>query len=98
VCLAVAVLLGCFSAPDSTTSHAGGGAPPAAAPTFVGEWQAAAGGQQQPQQPPQPQQQLPVDPVSKQSVRQRLALVSSCYPLARPTRGMLKQVFGFFNA
>jgi hypothetical protein len=35
--------------------------------------------------------------VTKQSVRQVLAFVSSCYPQARPTRGMLKQVFNFFN-
>ena len=35
--------------------------------------------------------------VTKQSVRQRLALVSSCYPAACPTRGMLKQVYNFFE-
>lgn len=40
---------------------------------------------------------FPPIPVSKQSVRQQLALVSGCYPLARPTRGMLKQVFNFFE-
>jgi hypothetical protein len=40
---------------------------------------------------------VPVDLVTKHSVRQRLALVSACYPPARPTRGMLKQVFNFFE-
>jgi hypothetical protein len=40
---------------------------------------------------------LPVTSVSKQSVRQQLARVSGCYPLARPTRAMLKQVFNFFE-
>jgi hypothetical protein len=35
--------------------------------------------------------------VSKQCVRQKLAAVSSCYPSARPTRGLLKQVFSFFD-
>ena len=35
--------------------------------------------------------------VTKQSVRQALAFVSSHYPQARPTRGMLKQVFNFFE-
>ena len=35
--------------------------------------------------------------VTKGDVRQRLALVSGCYPNARPTRGSLKQVFNFFQ-
>ena len=36
-------------------------------------------------------------PVTKQSIRRALALVSRLYPLARPTRGMLKEVFNFFE-
>lgn len=36
-------------------------------------------------------------PVSKHSIRRVLAIVSRFYPLARPTRGMLKQVFNFFE-
>ena len=35
--------------------------------------------------------------VTKDNVRQRLAYVSSSYPIARPTRGSLKQVFNFFQ-
>ncbi len=35
--------------------------------------------------------------VTKGDVRQRLALVSGCYPNARPTRGSLKQIFNFFQ-
>ena len=35
--------------------------------------------------------------VSKQSIRRILAIISRLYPLARPTRGMLKQVFNFFE-
>ncbi|GFR43385.1 hypothetical protein Agub_g4460, partial [Astrephomene gubernaculifera] len=34
--------------------------------------------------------------VSKDAVRQRLAYVSAWYPPARPTRGMLRQVFNHF--
>lgn len=34
--------------------------------------------------------------VSKEYVRQQLATVSAHYPAARPTRGMLKQVFNYF--
>ncbi|KXZ52061.1 hypothetical protein GPECTOR_10g1084 [Gonium pectorale] len=33
---------------------------------------------------------------SKDAVRQRLAFVSGCYPPARPTRGMLRQVYNHF--
>ncbi|GAX78930.1 hypothetical protein CEUSTIGMA_g6369.t1 [Chlamydomonas eustigma] len=36
--------------------------------------------------------------ITKLSVRQALAQVSKWYPLARPTRGMLKQVYNFFEA
>lgn len=36
-------------------------------------------------------------PSIKSSVRQTLAFVTSWYPHARPTRGMLKQVAGFFH-
>lgn len=36
--------------------------------------------------------------VTKHSVRQALAFVSSHCPQARPTRGMLRQVFNFFNS
>ena len=35
--------------------------------------------------------------VTKQSIRRVLAVISRLYPLARPTRGMLKQVFNFFE-
>eukprot|EP01023_Acetabularia_acetabulum_P013280 TRINITY_DN16360_c0_g1_i4.p3 TRINITY_DN16360_c0_g1~~TRINITY_DN16360_c0_g1_i4.p3 ORF type:complete len:163 (+),score=4.09 TRINITY_DN16360_c0_g1_i4:25-513(+) len=34
--------------------------------------------------------------VSKQSVKQCLAIISGNYPVARPSRGMLKQVFNYF--
>ena len=36
-------------------------------------------------------------PVTKQSIRRVLAIISRLYPLARPTRGLLKQVFNFFE-
>ena len=36
-------------------------------------------------------------PVTKHSIRRVLAVVSRLYPLARPTRGMLKQVYNFFE-
>lgn len=70
-----------------------------AEPSFAGTWQPDS--QQEEEQSALQQQQqcasqLPAVPVSKQSVRQQLALVSGCYPLARPTRAMLKQVFNFF--
>ncbi|DBA66398.1 TPA: hypothetical protein ACH3X2_002378 [Trebouxia sp. C0005] len=35
--------------------------------------------------------------VTKHSIRRVLALISRLYPLARPSRGMLKQVFNFFE-
>ncbi len=38
-----------------------------------------------------------VDAVSKEAVRQRLAFVSGCYSGGRPTRGMLRQVYNFFQ-
>ena len=34
----------------------------------------------------------------KEHVKQRLAFVCQHYPIARPTRGMLKQVFNYFHA
>jgi hypothetical protein len=34
--------------------------------------------------------------VTKATLRQRLAFVSSSYPTARPTRGMLKQILMLF--
>jgi len=51
-------------------------------PAFVGAWGDAA---------------CPHQSVTKQSVRQQLAWVSAMCPNARPTRGMLKQVFNFFE-
>lgn len=38
-----------------------------------------------------------LSPVTKLSVRQKLTMVSAYYPQARPTRGMLKQVFNYFE-
>lgn len=35
--------------------------------------------------------------VTKHSIRRVLALITRLYPLARPSRGMLKQVFNFFE-
>lgn len=35
--------------------------------------------------------------VTKHSIRRVLAIISRLYPLARPTRGNLKQVFNFFE-
>eukprot|EP00884_Botryococcus_braunii_P013654 jgi/Botrbrau1/2228/Bobra.101_2s0056.1 len=35
--------------------------------------------------------------VSKDNVRRKLAHISSCYPAACPSRGMLKQVYNFFQ-
>jgi hypothetical protein len=91
VSVAVAILLACFTPPDAAAAAAADAtaAPVDCGPQFVAGWTAA---QQQ-----QQQQHLPPEPVSKHSVRQRLALVSSCYPAARPTRGSLKQVFNFFE-
>lgn len=40
----------------------------------------------------------PPEHVTREAVRQRLAFLSACYPLGRPTRGMLRQVFNFFVA
>ncbi len=35
--------------------------------------------------------------VTKHSIRRVLAIITRLYPLARPSRGMLKQVFNFFE-
>lgn len=99
VCLAVAVLSGCFAAPHASAADA---KVDTAEPSFVGVWlpssQQQAGLQAAQQaQCGQAAPVLPVVPVSKQSVRQQLARVSGCYPLARPTRAMLKQVYNFFE-
>jgi hypothetical protein len=93
--MAVAVLSGCFAPPAASSlepAAAAGTRSGAAEPFFAGAWLPDS-----PQQAGQDGLELPVVPVSKQSVRQQLALVSGCYPLARPTRGMLKQVFNFYE-
>lgn len=93
--MAVAVLSGCFAppAPPSLEPAAATGTRSGPAePSFAGAWLP-----ESTQQAGQDGHAVPVVPVSKQSVRQQLALVSGCYPLARPTRGMLKQVFNFYE-
>lgn len=103
VCCVVAVLSACFAHPPAAAEAAGNPGAGAAEPLFSGPWlNSCQGGGAAPQQQQQGQQQcatplLPPAPVSKQSVRQQLALVSGAYPLARPTRAMLKQVFNFFE-
>jgi hypothetical protein len=95
VCLAVAVLSGCFAPPAAAAESKLS----VAEPSFAGTWQPDSqqeAEQSTLQQLQQCMPQLPAVPVSKQSVRQQLALVSGCFPLARPTRAMLKQVFNFF--
>jgi Rit1 DUSP-like domain len=85
VCVAVAVLLACFTPPGVQSA----GAQQLSGPTFVGPWPPSdvSGGLSV---------TLPPEPVTKQSMRQRLAFVSSCYPIARPARGGLKQVYNYF--
>lgn len=94
VCLAVATLLACFASNEAPDAAAAAGS----RVTFLAAWPAAAakcgnqcmaGGPSVFPVPPQP--------VTKHSVRQQLAFVSAAYPDARPTRGMLKQVFNFFE-
>jgi len=87
VCIAVALLLACYPPLEDTTATDGA--------------QAGAGsGQFGSPVPFRIESGCVVTPrpVTKQSVRQRLAYVSSCYPGARPTQGMLKQVFNFFES
>ena len=81
VCLAVAVYLACFKACSSD----------AGVQSFVGPYKA---------QTHRPGTRLLMPdntPVTKHSIRRVLAVVSRLYPLARPTRGMLKQVYNFFE-
>lgn len=59
---------------------------------YLPRWQ-----QQQGPLQPQPPHGCPLEQVTKHTVRQRLAAVSSAYPQARPTRGNLKQVFNYFS-
>ena len=81
VCLAVAVYLACFQACSSD----------AAVHSFVGPYQPQT-------HKPGTRLLMPNDtPVTKNSMRRVLAIISRLYPLARPTRGMLKQVFNFFE-
>jgi hypothetical protein len=98
VCCVVAVLSACFAPPAAAADAAGSPGAGAGEPLFTGPWlsscQGAAAEQQQQQHVTA---SLPPVLVSKQSVRQQLALVSGAYPLARPTRAMLKQVFNFFE-
>lgn len=103
MCLAVAVLLGCFSPPGDAAGCAatapGSALAGSSALCFAGPWPCPElyAKQQQQHDAAGSGPRLPAEPVSKQSVRQRLALVSGCYPLARPTRAMLKQVFNYFE-
>lgn len=78
VCVAVAMLLACFSPGESDK----GSSPRLLQPFMVHKAGYVA---------------TPV-PVSKEEVRRRLAFVSSSYPQARPSRGMLKQVYNFLCA
>lgn len=106
VCIAVATLLACFASSGAAAGDAPAflaawdpcASPPCACAGACGcsAATAAAAAEASPTGAPQPLS-LPVEAVSKQSVRQRLAWVSGCYPPARPTRGMLKQVFNFFE-
>lgn len=81
VCLAVAVHLACFTGCSNDTNVM----------RFVKPYQAN-------QHPPGTRLLTPGGvPVTKHSIRRVLAIVSRFYPLARPTRGMLKQVFNFFE-
>ncbi|KAL3137186.1 hypothetical protein ABBQ32_006750 [Trebouxia sp. C0010 RCD-2024] len=81
VCLAVAVYLACFQACSSD----------AGVQRFVRPYRAHT-------HRPGTRLLMPDDtPVTKHSIRRVLAIVSRLYPLARPTRGMLKQVFNFFE-
>ncbi|KAG2445329.1 hypothetical protein HYH02_008795 [Chlamydomonas schloesseri] len=92
VCVAVALLLACYSptgtssnGPITSTDADGACATAAAAEDACGlawaqSYKAGRG----------------VSEVTKDSVRQRLAWLSAHYPAARPTRGMLRQVFNHF--
>lgn len=81
VCLAVAVHLACFTGCSNDTNVL----------RFVKPYKAS-------QHSPGSRLLTPDGtPVSKHSIRRVLAIVSRFYPLARPTRGMLKQVFNFFE-
>lgn len=90
VCVAVALLLACYSAPgavsSSATSAAAGGADGAAAAP-AGDAADSGLAWTRSYNPGQG-----VSEVTKDSVRQRLAWLSAHYPAARPTRGMLRQV------
>jgi hypothetical protein len=54
--------------------------------------------QQQQQEEEEGKVQQPPARVTKDAVRQRLAFVTGRYPAGRPSRGMIKQVFNFFEA
>ncbi|CAD7702181.1 unnamed protein product [Ostreobium quekettii] len=77
VCIAVAVLLACFTRSTQGT-----------VPQFCRPFQRSGPGGDAVRS---------VEPVTKAGVRQRLAYISAHYPQARPTRGMLKQVYNFFQ-
>jgi hypothetical protein len=110
--MAIAVLSGCFAPPAAPAAASPGMQPTAVTPVFVRPWAPGSQQQEQEQQQEEEQQCAPAGahqqegeaaplappaPVTKQSVRQQLAWVSGLYPLARPTRLMLKQVFNFFE-
>lgn len=78
MCVAVAMLLSCFSPGDMDKN---------ASPRLLQPFMIHTAGYVA----------TPVE-VTKEEVRRRLALVSMCYPQARPSRGMLKQVYNFLCA
>lgn len=95
--MAVAALLACFSPPEASATAAAADSAAVCEPRFVARWAQQAGKLGSDCLSSRHQQQSPQEPVSKHSVRQRLALVSGYYPVARPTRGSLKQVYNFFE-
>lgn len=93
VCVAVATLLACFSTPPASCDAA---VASAADIKFIGPWNGSSCGAAA-EATGLLGEHLPPRMVTKHSVRQQLASVSAAYPDARPTRGMLKQVFNFFE-
>lgn len=81
VCVLVALLLACYS----PCGNSSGGE--SNVPVWSRCYQAGSSGSDTAANP---------GPISKDDVRQRLAYVSSFYLPARPTRGMLRQVFNHF--
>lgn len=110
VCTAVAVLVACFQLPEPQAAGPATAQPGAACEGPDGAAGAAGTAGREEGQRPSPQLVQPFrtdpsthvpmpaasEPFSKLTVRRYLSALSSYYPQARPSQGMLKQVYNMF--